>query len=279
MLIPISRKLVRALPPGPATRLAVALSTRSLRPAPKQEEQRILASGKPLRWGPCESLRAWEWGTGPLVVLLHGWGGHAGQMAFLASALAEAGFRAVAVDMRGHGRSAGARVTWSGLIRDAALAAQSFGTPYAMVAHSAGGLATMAARRAGALQASRYVCIAAPSHPFPAVQGLAARLSPPARVMERYQDYLASEFDSGWAPLADGASFSGAGRDLLLVYDETDKYVPHAEGDRIQALCPQATLVKVRQEGHTRMLGSTQVAAAVASFLAREPIDALSAVR
>jgi alpha-beta hydrolase superfamily lysophospholipase len=43
----------------------------------------------------------------PTVLLAHGWGGHAGQMHALASALAGAGIRPVIMEMPAHGRSAG----------------------------------------------------------------------------------------------------------------------------------------------------------------------------
>lgn len=45
---------------------------------------------------------------GPVVLLVHGWGGHAGQMLALASALEAHGLQAVLLDMPAHGRSRGA---------------------------------------------------------------------------------------------------------------------------------------------------------------------------
>ncbi|MGH8764796.1 MAG: hypothetical protein ACRET8_03680, partial [Burkholderiales bacterium] len=64
-----------------------------------------------------------------------------------------------------------------------------------------------------------------------------------------------------------GCSFAGAGADLLLVYDEKDRFVPHAEGDKLQALCPGAQLVKTQAYGHTRILGTPELARLVGEFL------------
>lgn len=269
-MLPVFRALVRVLPTRLATRLAISLSTRSMRPPPRAEELAALAAGRELTWGPGGTLKAWEWGEGPLVVLVHGWGGHAGQMAALAQAVAAEGFRAVAVDLSGHGRSAGSRITWAGLIRDAANAAMAFGNVHALVGHSAGGLAAMAARKAGLLHAACYACVAAPSHPFPPIVAVKARLRPPARVVKRYEDYLGAEFCTTWTALATGSSFDGLGEDLLLVYDEDDKYVPHPEGDRLHARCPGSRLVKVREGGHTRMLAAPWVASSVVGFLGKD---------
>src|SRR5687768_7238117 len=43
----------------------------------------------------------------PVALLVHGWGGHAGQMLPLAQALAQQGLRPVLIEMPAHGRSAG----------------------------------------------------------------------------------------------------------------------------------------------------------------------------
>src|SRR2546426_6342257 len=45
-----------------------------------------------------QDIAAWEWGTGPTVLLVHGWGSRAGRFRALATALIESGFRVVAHD-------------------------------------------------------------------------------------------------------------------------------------------------------------------------------------
>src|SRR5713226_3654916 len=37
-------------------------------------------------------LATWRWGDGPTVLLVHGWGGHAGRLASFVGPLTEAGF-------------------------------------------------------------------------------------------------------------------------------------------------------------------------------------------
>ena len=65
-----------------------------------------------------------------------------------------------------------------------------------------------------------------------------------------------------------GGAWQGLGRDLLLCYDEKDRFIAHSDGERIQALCPGATLVKTRQFGHSRILGAAALAQTVQGFLA-----------
>jgi len=60
-----------------------------------------------------------SWGAGPVVYLLHGWGGYRGQFGAFVAPLTSAGFRAVAVDVPGHGESGpGAYGRGRGLLPD-----------------------------------------------------------------------------------------------------------------------------------------------------------------
>lgn len=268
MLMLVAKTLIRTFPTGAATRLAIALASRTQRPGVKPQENEIMDAAVRIGYGPRFANTAWSWGSGPLVVLVHGWNGRASQMAVLAKAIADAGFRAVAIDVTGHGASPGSSTGWAIFMRDiAALTDALQSEVYAYVGHSAGGLALMAARRTRGVKAKRLVCIAAPSYPFPPVTAIRKRLSPPARVIERYQGYLASQFETQWESLAKGSSFEGAGSDLLLIYDEDDRYVSHTEADRIQVVCPGARVMKTKGTSHSRVLAAPEVSRGVIEFL------------
>lgn len=272
MLMLAAKNLIRVLPTGAATWLTTVLASRTQRPGVTAGEREIMDAATPIRYGPRFLNTAWSWGSGPLVILVHGWNGRASQMAVLAKSIADAGYRAVAIDVTGHGASPGSHTGWAIFMQDiAALAAALQSDVHAYVGHSAGGLALMAARRIRGIKANRLVCIAAPSYPFPPVVAIRKRLAPPARVIERYQDYLASQFETQWEPLVRGSSFAGAGEDLLLIYDEDDRYVDHVEADRIQAICTGARVMKTRGTSHSRVLAAPEVCRGVVDFLAEKP--------
>ncbi|MFF2556815.1 alpha/beta fold hydrolase [Nocardia sp. NPDC058058] len=96
-------------------------------------------------------------GEGPLVVLSHGMGTVRQDFRYLVGLLAEAGFRVVNVDMRGHGESS---VGWPSVTGEAAISRTDvaedlvgviryFGGPAVIVGHSlSGGAATIAAASA-----------------------------------------------------------------------------------------------------------------------------------
>lgn len=251
--------------------LARRLASRPPRAKVLPSELNAMTSARPTRLGPEGRLPAWIWGEGPTVALVHGWGGRAAQMAPLALHLAGQGFRAVAFDVSGHGESAVQEARWEYFVRDIGDAAQTLGPLVGFVGHSAGGLAMSAARELRGVHADRFVCICAPHHPYPPLRVLARRLNPGERVLQRYRDYLGAQFQTPWSALEEGKPWSGAGAELLLCYDEKDRYVEHTDGDRVLALCPGATLMKTRKHGHVRILVADEVMHAVDSFLKSGP--------
>jgi pimeloyl-ACP methyl ester carboxylesterase len=222
---------------------------------------------------------AWAWGSesSPLVLFVHGWAGRAAQVAPLAEHVSKLGFRCVAIDVTGHGSSPKSYTSWSCFLKDLDSLVRSLRADlYAMVGHSAGGLSMMAARHLKGLRAQRYVCIAAPSHPFPPINVLEKRLNPPSNIVEAYKRYIADQFDSTWDELQRGKAYEHVGSNLLLIYDEKDRFVDHTEGDKILELCPGAQLIKTKSYGHTGVIAAAQTISAVSSFLQEPMLDAMS---
>jgi pimeloyl-ACP methyl ester carboxylesterase len=272
MLQAIARATIKHFPVEIGFAATRALASRAPRPTIAAHEAAALERSSQIHCGSRAGDIAWAWGAGPSVVLIHGWGGRAAQMAPLAEYLAGQGFRSIAFDVAGHGTSREPQARWEWFIRDIAAVAECLGEVAAFVGHSAGGLAMMAARNVKGIRAGKYVCICAPSYPYPPIRGIERRLNPGRGVLERYKTYLGEQFQSSWAALEAGSAFAGAGRDLLLCYDEKDRFIDHSEGDRIQALCPGSTHVKTSTYGHTRILAAPELMQAIGEFL-RSPVN------
>jgi pimeloyl-ACP methyl ester carboxylesterase len=167
---------IRTLPTALAVRLTSFIAAKT-KPAPVSDEERaIMARATRIDFGPNGSSNAWSWGAGPVVILVHGWGGRASQMAPLAASLAEQGFQAIALDVTGHGNSTSRQTRWDYFIRDISQLSRSVGGEiYAYIGHSAGGLTMMAARSLSGITAKRFVCVCSPSHPFPAIVGTCSK--------------------------------------------------------------------------------------------------------
>src|SRR5712692_5017762 len=272
MLIEVAKFVINVVPEAMANSIIRSLAAMTQRPPVSSFEQEAMAQASRMSYG--ENNVAWVWGEGPLVIFVHGWSGRAAQMAPLALHVANLGFRSVAIDVTGHGDSPKRHTRWDYFLRDIAALSQSLHEEvYAYVGHSAGALSMMAARALKGIHAQRYACICAPSFPFPPIDVIRKKLNPKESVLEHYKKYIAEQFEATWEQLQAGCSYANAGPDLLLFYDETDRYIDHSEGDRIQALCPGARLVKTNAYSHLKILAAPELAHAVGAFLKKERIS------
>jgi pimeloyl-ACP methyl ester carboxylesterase len=269
MSAPLGRTLLRLLP----ERLGIALSHwDSSRPPTARVnpiEQAALGSASRFRFGIGDRNVAWSWGRGPLVLLVHGWGGRAAQMAPLGAYLGSIGYRAVAPDITGHGESRARYATWPDFFDDLAALERTLGEPvHAYVGHSIGGLAMMAARHISGTRATRYVCVCAPSHPSRRIETIRRRIDPSPQALARYKDFVASQFRApSWVALEAGWAYTGCGPETLLVHDLDDRFMSHEEGDKLLAAHPRVVLKKIRGNGHNRILMNPGFMALVGDFL------------
>lgn len=200
------------------------------------------------------------WGDGPVVYLVHGWGGWRGQLGAFVEPLVAAGHRVVAFDAPGHGDSdPGVLGPGRGTLVEATEAfevvAAHHGDAAAVVAHSMGSTVASMAVHEGAVRTDRLVLVA----PNPDFADLLAdfmrtlRLTPRVLGMLRaaLEDFVQrplSDFDLG--PLgADGGLPS-----TLVVHDLRDKETRYEVGQRVAEAWPTATLVTTDGLGHQRIL-------------------------
>ncbi len=268
MIRTLARQLLRVLPDALGYRLVLSQIGKTEEIALLPDEREAIAFAKRFEYGSNRNA-AFEWGAGPLVILVHGWNGSAAQMAPLAVELAIQGYRCVALDIAGNGADGRYFTRWSYFLRDLEALTRSLQSEvFAYIGHSSGGMTMMAARRGGRIKAVRYACICTPSYPFLSVDSVEAALKPNERIIARYKNYLAGDFGMSWNELEAGGCFAGVGDNLLLIYDERDRMVPHSEGDRIHALCPGSRLVKTYSYGHRRILTAHELPRTIGDFLA-----------
>lgn len=208
----------------------------------------------------------------PVVLLVHGWGGHAGQMLPLAQALAAAGLRPVLLELPAHGRSAGTLSNSAQFARAIAYVAARLAADghalRAAVAHSLGanGLALAAAR---GLPAERLVLLAPPASPreytryFAHTFGLseATRLAM-QRLFEAREGVLMPQLE----PAAVGPRIA---QPTLIVHDREDRVNRFADAEAYRDAIAGARLVATQGLGHRRILKEQEVLAQVARFLAQ----------
>ena len=202
----------------------------------------------------------------PVVLLVHGWAGHAGQMRRLGDALAAAGFDPVLIDLPAHGRSGGWRSTLPQFARAVFAATSRLGPLHGIVAHSLGALAALHAAARG-LPVQRLALISPSAPPAQFISWFAGSFGLPSSLghrmreqIERREGVPLAEFEPAW--LGDRV-----GQPALLLHDEADRIAPYAASERLAAALPSASLRAHGGLGHRRILDDDAVAAAVAAHL------------
>jgi pimeloyl-ACP methyl ester carboxylesterase len=214
-----------------------------------------------------------SWGDGPPVYLMHGWGGHRGQLGAFVAPLTEAGFRVIALDAPGHGESGPGmygrgRALMPDFINALRAAIAHYGAPHGVVAHSLGASSVAIATLDG-VRTSRLVLIAPVANVMSGIDiftraagvGPRVRAKMPRRI-ERITRMSASHFD---------ISLRAAEEDelppALVIHDAADKQVPFDNGALVAAAWPDARLERTEGLGHIRILRDPAVLGSVAGFM------------
>ena len=208
---------------------------------------------------------------GPVVLLLHGWGGHAGQMLALAEQLAARGLRPVLIEMPAHGRSRGSTSNLPQFARVleyvSARLLQQGHTLRAVVAHSLAANASAYAVSRG-LAAGRLVLLAPPASPleytrlFAHVFGLSeATRGAMQRRIEAREGILMPQFE----PAAVGPRIQ---LPTLVVHDRQDSINRFADGVAYSQAIAGARLVATEGLGHRHILKDAGVLQQITAFLA-----------
>ena len=255
------------LAPEVAARWAETLFCRPPRHQPRPRDYAFLAKGRPytLVKGD-QQIAAWEWGAGPLVLLVHGWGSRAGRFSTLGPALVEAGFRVVAHDAPAHGISTGTESAMPLFAEAVRMVGAYFGPAAAVIGHSLGGASAVLALRDG-LAAERAVLISAPSNIEVFSQRFAGFFALPPQARMIMQRNLEQRFRMVWAEAHTSTIARTLKHPALIVHDHDDTDVPEADARAIATAWPGARLVITQGLGHRGVLRSSEVVHHVLEFL------------
>ena len=224
---------------------------------------------------------------GPIVYLLHGWGGWRGQFAPIGRRLAADGYRVVLIDAPNHGESGpGALGPDTTLLPDFSRALEAvireIGPAYAVIGHSLGAACSATALLDG-VKAEKAVFIAPPIDPIAFTRALATMLGFGERIRTRMIRIGERRTGVELASLVLPTRLAGKGHAdrvahaelpaALVVHDADDPVVPVAVGRILTRNWPGARIVETSGLGHNRILRDEAVVATVAEFI-QEDADA-----
>ena len=212
-------------------------------------------------------VAAWSWGSGPAVLLAHGWGGCASDMAPLAAELERAGYRAVLFDFPAHGRSRGKRTHMVEWLRVMRAVAAAVGPLHAVAGHSFGGAAMAIALAEhgmdvqGAVLLAPFIGLLLFLDRFTGTIGLpSARADGMMRHIERTVGREPSTLDARRAAAELRVP-------ALIVHDPEDREVPWAHGAEIANAWLGSRLLPAEGLGHTRLLRDPAILATTMEFI------------
>jgi pimeloyl-ACP methyl ester carboxylesterase len=219
------------------------------------------------------AVTLYEWGnpaTQPTVMLIHGWNGWALQFASFIPPLLAKGFAVVALDHRGHGRSAGRRSSLSGFIDTVQELHGLLPKVSGIVGHSLGAAAaacTLAQSRTTALQ---LVLIAPPNNPRVFLEKFAAMFGIPIRMTDAMQQWVEQRFGRTFAEVSVGRIAPNILARTLVIHDPADSVVPFEHGESYARLVKDAQLAPVDGFGHYRILRSPDAIRLAVNFVSEQ---------
>ncbi|HQV31377.1 MAG TPA: alpha/beta fold hydrolase [Calditrichia bacterium] len=211
------------------------------------------------------------WGKdGQSVLVAHGWNSCAADFMQLIESLVADGYRVFAFDAPAHGSSPG-KISSIIHIRETIRAfTEQFGTPYAIIGHSAGGSAAGFFLSDPALQTrvDKLITIGSPSIPKTLFQETQALFHVPDRVMNKLYRNFESFFkihidDFDLNTRAEGLR---AGQ-VMIVHDREDHIVPFETGRKLAESWPKAQFLPTSGIAHFRSIRHPRVIEAVRHFL------------
>jgi pimeloyl-ACP methyl ester carboxylesterase len=259
-------RVLSAVAPALGDRLAARLFL-TPPPASRPRSGSALPGGRPFALRAAGVLLRGEVaGEGPVVLLVHGWGGRGSQLAPLAQPLLDAGLAVATFDGPAHGASGGRTTNLVRMAEAIGAVARHLGAR-AAVGHSFGGAALGIALSRGHLALDAAATVGAPSSPFGFFEGFARAFGLPLEAGDRIRRQLEARVGVPMAALEAGALLPGVRVPALVVHDAGDREVPFADGEAIAAAWPGARLLRTEGLGHRRVLRDPGVAAEVAAFV------------
>ena len=212
-------------------------------------------------------LAMYSWGEGPTVLLVHGWNGRGTQLGGFAAPLVKAGYRALAFDAPGHGRTPGNCSTIFRIVDAVNVIANEFGPLKGIVTHSFGAMVITRALQTE-LTAERVVCINPAAQLDFLIDSFCGTLHITARTRKAFLQRLESHYgtDIGRQISAD-ENAAKLSIPALIIHDVNDCEVPWQQGERLAHAWPGARYMQTEGLGHTRSLRDHKTIQATVDFI------------
>ena len=212
-------------------------------------------------------IKVYEYGTGEKTILLaHGWSGRGTQLVKIADAFVKAGYRVISFDAPAHGKAPGKTTQMNDFIEAILYLEKYYGSFYAAVGHSLGGMSLLNAVKKG-LSIKKLVTIGSGDIISDIVSDFVFKL----QLKEMYASKVELFFEKKFQREMNSFSSSVAAKDVsipvLIIHDEDDTEIPLDAAKNIHKNLKNSELLITKKLGHRKILGNGTVIDTTYSFI------------
>jgi pimeloyl-ACP methyl ester carboxylesterase len=246
--------------PELAARLAFRLFFTPMRYNPPKKEVFSLQKSHPFTLQhQGKKVQCYQWGEGPVVVMLHGWSGRGGQFREFIEPFTQAGYKVVAIDAPGHGASEGKRLTILDVHGVLSLLHQQMGPFKGIIGHSFGGASSLYAMSLG-LPECPLVMIGSPTIGRDIIDDFFRKIKGGPVATRIFEEKVVKKYGKPFDAYSACAVADKVQQvPLLLVHDVGDKEVNLSQPKALKKLLPAAQLHVTEGLGHYRILKDPHV--------------------
>jgi pimeloyl-ACP methyl ester carboxylesterase len=210
-------------------------------------------------------IKVFEWGTGPVIILVHGWGGRALQLDAFVASLVSRGFKVVAFDQKGHGESSSSFSSYPEFVRSTELVAAHYANSlYGVIAHSIG--ANSMFKVSELFNRKLKLAVVAPVENFLGVlEILRMKMGVYEKLFAQIIRQIETENNLYLSELTVFDYERINKHDVLLVHDKFDKVNNINASYEIHQNLKDSTLMQTEKLGHSRILRNQEVVDRVVS--------------
>ncbi len=264
-------RILAGVSPALAARVAARAFTTPLARALSREDVAYLASARQHRLATAAgAVQVYEWaGTGPAVLVLHGWISHSARLQGVIEALRARGLRVVAVDAPAHGGSDGRRADLYGFLGALSAVSADCAPIGAILAHSFGAIAAAGWLAEGASPSLRAaVLVGLPRDVGYLFESFVLALELPASVVVRMRALFRTRYGRDPEDYSAQRLAARIHVPVLLVHGAADELVPVAHAAAIVQELADGRLHVVPELNHSAPLRDPPTVALMADFIA-----------
>lgn len=203
-------------------------------------------------------IRVFRYGSGPAILLVHGWSGRGTQLVKFAEALSALGFSTLSFDAPAHGKSEGKTAIMPQFIACVMELERKYGPFEAAIGHSLGGMTLLNAARLG-LTVKSLVVIGSGDIIKDIIDEFVSLLGLKPRIANMMRDHFEKRSPETMDSYSSYKAASALKIPVLVIHDVNDREVHVDCAHHIASHLENGELMLTKGLGHRKILGNADV--------------------